>query len=86
MAAVQDFNGAMSRALVDFMREHGVTQVQVADALDRSQSYVSGRLTGVHDLSVDIIAAVAGLARMSARSLWMELLARSTTGQGSSER
>jgi transcriptional regulator with XRE-family HTH domain len=83
VAAMQDFNGAVSRALTDFMSDHGVTQVQVATRLDRSQSYVSGRLNGKHDLSVDIIGAVAELARISPAALWIEVVTR--TGQGSSD-
>lgn len=57
-----DFNAQVSSALIAFMQEHGVTQTRVGELLGRSQSYVSHRLTGKNDLSVDIIGAVAELA------------------------
>jgi transcriptional regulator with XRE-family HTH domain len=84
VATVQDFNSAVCDALIDFMVDHGVSQVQVATRLDRSQSYVSGRLNGKLDLSLDIIGAVAELAHISPKALWIEVIER--TGQASSER
>jgi transcriptional regulator with XRE-family HTH domain len=86
VAGVEDFNAAMSRALANFMLEHGVSRSEVARRLDRAQSYVSGRLNGAHDLSLDIVGAVADIAHVSPDALWIELLSRKTTGQGSSER
>lgn len=84
-------NAAMTAALRDIMRRHGVTQRQVARRLDRSEDYVSGRLgeRARHALSVDIIAAAASLIGMSDRALVRELMATmaaADTGQGSSER
>lgn len=86
MADMEDFNRAMSEALKAFMLEHGVSQTQIAARLDRAQSYVSGRLNGAHDLSLDIINAVAVLAHITPDALWVELIARRSTGQGSLER
>lgn len=85
MGPVRDFNRDVCDALTAFMQDHGVSQVQVAVVLDRSQSYVSGRLNGKHDLSLDIVRAVALLARVSPEALWMELISRRVTGQGSSD-
>ena len=58
-----------------------------AQKLDRSDNYVSGRLRGQHALSVDIVAAAAELAGMSARALMTEIMAAvARAGQGSSDR
>lgn len=81
-----DLNRALSRALRDIMTDRGVSQNAVAERLNRSANYVSGRLTGKHALSVDIISAVASLAGVSDRALMTEIMTRiAGTGQGSSE-
>jgi transcriptional regulator with XRE-family HTH domain len=71
-----DLNRDLSRALRDVMTERDITQMQVAAALGRSQSYVSTRTSGRIDLSTDIIAAVASLAHLSPRALMVELTER----------
>ena len=62
------------------MDERGITQTQVADVLDRSQGYVSHRLTGKNDLSMDIIVAVAQLSGLAPRALMVELTERTARG------
>lgn len=84
---MDDFNAQITRVLRDYMRENNVTQEKVADYLNRSQNYVSGRLNGRLDLSVDILGAVAALTGVSAGGLNLELLGRmfpTGTGQGAS--
>jgi len=76
MTTQHDFNTRMSRALIDFMVEREVSQTRVAARLGRAQSYVSGRLTGKHHLSLDIVAAVADLTRTTPDALCVELVAR----------
>ncbi len=46
------------------MSDHGVSMSAVARHLDRSLNYVSGRLTGKHALSMDIIEAAAAVAHV----------------------
>jgi len=70
------FNLDVSRALLDIVQEHGVTQTDIALILDRSQGYVSHRLTGKNALSVDIIEGAADLIGLSPHALVMEMLAR----------
>lgn len=76
MAGVDTFGTELATALVDFMEDHGVTQVQVGAYLGRSQNYVYGRLRGRNDLSADIIGAVAVLAHITPRALMIELVER----------
>ena len=80
-------NLAMCAALRGLMSDRDVTQVSIARHLDRSADYVSGRLTGRHALSVDIISAAAALMGMSDRALMIAIMSRiAETGQGSSPR
>lgn len=71
-----DLNARLSAALLQYMEEHGVNQVQVARVLKRSNAYVWGRLTGRHSLSVDIIGAVAQLVQVPPDRLTGELALR----------
>lgn len=83
---MSNLNEALCASLLASMSDHGVSMRAVARLLDRSPSYVSGRLTGVHALSVDIVSAVAQLAHMSDRALMAEIMSRvAGTGQGSSD-
>lgn len=87
LPGVDTLNDALTAALRDFMVERGVTQRAVAAHLDRSADYVSGRLTGRHALSVDIVVAVAQLAGVSDRAVMADIMIRAAgTGQGSDER
>jgi transcriptional regulator with XRE-family HTH domain len=76
---MNELNAQISAALRTFMGDRDITQQQVADALGRSQGYVSQRTSGRRDLSVDIIAAVAELAHLTPRALMVELTERMTT-------
>jgi transcriptional regulator with XRE-family HTH domain len=73
---VDDFNARLSSAADDYMREHHVTQQQVADELGRSQNYVSGRLIGKHNISADIIMGIAIVAHIPPDQLMRELQER----------
>jgi len=74
-----DLNARLSAALLQYMEEHDVSQVQVAQLLNRSNAYVWGRLTGRHALSVDIIGAVAQLAHTPPDRLTGELALRAAS-------
>jgi transcriptional regulator with XRE-family HTH domain len=74
-----DLNTRLSAALLQYMEEHDVNQVQVARVLNRSNAYVWGRLTGRHALSVDIIGAVAQLVHVPADRLTGELALRAAS-------
>lgn len=65
-----------SRALREYMTDHGITVEQVARAAGRSPGYVSHRTTGRASLSLDIILAVADLTGISERALMIELTDR----------
>lgn len=69
-------NQAVSAAVRDIMADHGITQQQVADLLGRSQAYVSHRLIGRRELSLDIVQAVANLSHMSPRAVMVEVSER----------
>jgi antitoxin component HigA of HigAB toxin-antitoxin module len=84
---VDNLNDALTAALRAFMTDHGITQQAVALHLDRSKDYVSGRLSGRHALSVDIVTAVAQLAGLSDHAVMADVMIRSARiGQGSSDR
>jgi len=80
--STDDLNARLSAALLAYMEERGVSQVQVAQVLNRSTAYVWGRLTGRHSLSVDIIGAVAVLAQEPADRLTAELAVRAAGTAG----
>lgn len=73
---VDTLNQAVSAAVRDIMADHGITQQQVADLLGRSQAYVSHRLIGRRELSLDIVQAVANLSHMSPRAVMVEVSER----------
>jgi len=75
-AHVDTLNQAVSAAVRDIMADHGITQQQVADLLGRSQAYVSHRLIGRRELSLDIVQAVANLSHMSPRAVMVEVSER----------
>lgn len=79
---MDDFNERLSLAAQDYMREHGVTQPQVADTLGRSQNYVSGRLIGKHHISADIIMGIAIVAQVRPDRLMLELTERAAKKAG----
>lgn len=67
------FNVAVSRALRGYMADHDVTQQAVATLLERSQGYVSHRLSNRVALSLDIVDAVAVLTHESPNRLLARL-------------
>jgi len=71
-----EMNARVVQGLRDFMAEHEISQASVARHLDRSAAYVSKRMSGELDLTVDIMAAVADLARISPYALMAELTSR----------
>lgn len=79
VCVMNELNTQISAALRAFMADHEITQQKVADALGRSQGYVSHRTTGRQDLSIDIVAAVADLAHLTPRALMVELTERMST-------
>lgn len=60
------------------MKDHDVTQEQVALRLGRSQGYISHRTNGREALTVDIIGAVAELAHVTPYELNLELSRRAS--------
>ncbi|MCC2319724.1 hypothetical protein [Cellulomonas xiejunii] len=65
---MSDLNNDLCASVLAVMSERAVSMRAVARLLDRSAGYVSGRLTGRHALSVDILAAAAQVAHMSERA------------------
>lgn len=55
------------------MEAHGITQVQLAEALNRTQPYVSKALRGKRPLDTDDVDALAKLTGTTGRSLTIEL-------------
>lgn len=73
---VEDLNARLSLAAQEYMKEHSVTQPQVATVLGRTQNYVSGRLIGRHHISADIIMGIAAVAQVPPDWLIQELTQR----------
>ena len=71
-----DLSRTLSSALRDVMVEHDVTLDQVAGVLGRSRGYVSERTTGVRELSLDIVVAVAHLTHLSEHAIMLEVTER----------
>ena len=69
-------NEQVCRALLGYMTDHDVLRVDVARHIGRSNSYVGERLSGERDLSLDIMAGVAELTRVSMEALMVELVTR----------
>jgi transcriptional regulator with XRE-family HTH domain len=78
MAKRTEWGYAVAEAMQNFMRDHGITQEQIALRLERSQGYVSQRTNGREALTVDIIGAVAEAARLTPEALLFELSQRAT--------
>lgn len=71
-----EMNARVLSALRAYMDDHEIFQADVARTLGRSESYVSGRMSGRLDLSLDILNAVADLSRVSPYALMAELTTR----------
>lgn len=63
------FSIAFSAVLKGIMSENGISQVAVADALSRNQSYVSERVSGKRAFTTDEVDAVAQLMNTTGRAL-----------------
>ena len=72
----EDLNARLSLSAQEYMKEHGITQPQVAATLGRTQNYVSGRLIGKHHISADIIMGIAAVAQVPPDWLMQELTRR----------
>lgn len=72
----EDFNARLSDAAQQYMKDHGITQPQVAATLGRTQNYVSGRLIGRHHISADIIMGIAAVAQIPPDQLMRQLTER----------
>ncbi len=83
MSRRTDWGYAAARAFQDIMREKGITQQQVADRLGKSQGYVSHRTNGREALTVDIIGAVAELARITPLMLTLDMSERASAALAS---
>jgi transcriptional regulator with XRE-family HTH domain len=68
---------AFAREYKGFMAAEGITQSQIADALNRNQGYVSERVSGKRALDTDDVDALAGIAGWNGRELLIELAKRS---------
>lgn len=71
-----NLNDRVVAALRAYMDDHGVNQADVARRLGRSESYVSARMNGKLDLSLDIMSAVAEMTHLSPNALMAEVTAR----------
>lgn len=69
-------NDQVTRALSEYMTEHGVQRVDIARHIDRSPAYVGERLSGKRHLSLDILIGAAELSHVSTEALMIELVAR----------
>lgn len=71
----------MSAALRGYIRERGIIQSALAERLDRSEGFISERLTGARPPDTDIIDATAALAGISTSRLYEELGRRASTSE-----
>lgn len=76
-----DLNARVVTALRAFMADHRISQASIARLLGRSEGYVSQRMSGRLDLTVDIMGAVAELASVSPYALMAELTERMSPGR-----
>jgi transcriptional regulator with XRE-family HTH domain len=76
LLGMDNLNAQVSRAMDSLMKDHNITQAQVARMLGRSESYVSARVHGKKPLPLDILGAVAEAAHMSPRAVLVEITER----------
>lgn len=69
-------NQRVCTALRAYMDDHGVKQADISRRLGRSESYVSARMNGKLELSLDIMSAVAEMSSVSPYALMAELTTR----------
>lgn len=56
-----------------YMKAHNITQVQIAEVLDRTQPYISKAIKLKRPIDVDDVDALAQLSGTTGRSLMIEL-------------
>ena len=71
-----EMNQRVCTAMRAYMDDHGVNQADISRHLGRSESYVSARMNGKLELSLDIMSAVAEMTRVSPYALMAELTTR----------
>jgi transcriptional regulator with XRE-family HTH domain len=79
------FSRNMSAALRGYIRERGISQSALAKRIERSEGFVSERLTGVRPPDTDMIDATAALAGISTARLYEELGRRAGTTEPDSD-
>ena len=67
------FSRSISAALRGYIRERGISQSALAHSIERSEGFVSERLTGIRPPDTDMIDATAVLAGISTSRLYEEL-------------
>jgi transcriptional regulator with XRE-family HTH domain len=77
--AAVDLSRQLGLALRDILRERDLRLDDVATALGRSRAYVSTRTSGARDLSLDIVAAAAGLVHLTPHALMLEVTTRAAS-------
>lgn len=75
------FSRDFAAALREVMERRGVTQTQVAEAIGRTQGYVSERVRGVRAPDTDVIAGVAQAAGVQPSTIASEVVATMRGGR-----
>lgn len=73
---VTPFSAAFAASLREVMTARSVTQTKVAQAINRDQTFVSERTSGKRPCDTDIIAGVAQVAGVDAKTIVREVLAK----------
>lgn len=73
---VSDFSRRFAAALRGYMKEHDVSQKDVAARVERSPGYVSEHISGKRAVDGDLIAAIADAARVAPEGLVEEVTRR----------
>lgn len=74
--AAGEFSVRLAAHVRDLMAEHGITQMQLAAKMGRSQAFVSERTGGVRPLDTDIMDAIASLIGWPGYHFMAELIRR----------
>ena len=70
---LSDFGIAFAMEYHAYMKAHNITQVQIAEVLDRTQPYISKAIKLKRPIDVDDVDALAQLSGTTGRSLMIEL-------------
>lgn len=82
---IADSSRRIAQAASEYMKDHGITQPQIAADIDRSQGYVSEHLNGKRALEFDMLDAIAHRSGVSMYALMAELSARALQPSGSAD-